>query len=335
MGVPEETENPIDFEVLDGEGFAEWAKEEGGRAAREDGEIVRDKDHRELYGMLEESTIETEKRILHQLDVSLVIQGLGPMEIPMALPVFREYLENKTPGRPLARPDVDQPRDTHLEKGEEAGRGLAPATIERYLVVCRRYFRFHMEVKEHRSERPTAKGMSFKGPPLNSKRRGLLLPANEFNEWIQTVTEYQDYRPRFATWLIIAGVKIDALTSLRWGSDLIESGSTTTLRADLVPYGRELPRAGQLALRSPKSAREGDLVFISSSHANPNDDAELTLSGLRRLWTSARRSHQKRTSLPGPTMRDIKTVVENVDLRFDEAKWKYVGRSSTSPVLER
>lgn len=310
-------------QILDLEGFGDWARERGGRPARDDrGEIERE-NGRPLFNRIKESTIETEQQILLLLDTSLSIQGIeDPAQIPNALGGFKDFLATKVRGRKRKMP---------LPKGAEIKRGVAPATVERYLVVCRRYYRFHMEVKA-REPRPPTRRESFKGPTLNTHRRGRLISPEAFNGWLAFLQGGSaDHRVLVAAWLLIAGVPIEQLTELTYGKEVKK------LRDGQVEL--ELPGANVREVKDPglpivlSSYEVGQPVFRSGARSNPNPNGNLTIAGFRRLWTSARRKHLEQTGRPGPTMRDLKLVGDRVKLEFDGAAWVYVPRTVTETLL--
>lgn len=297
-----------EFKLLDPDAFERWSKA-GGRPARDErGDLDRGKDGRVLYREVSDSTIAMERKVLELLDTSLDIQDTTPDFIPEAMTGFKEFLSTKPKGRKLpGKVPEDKPR------------GVKPATVERYLVVCRRYHRFHVEMNKGRA-RPAAKSESFMGPPQNTHRRGRILSEKEFNSWVEILPS-QDVRVSFANWLLLAGVPVDEVTSMTFGTDVVRSASGVELCAvgerRLLPPGQNVFDAAFV---------DGRQVFLSGAVSNKND-GQLSTSGLRRLWGEARRAHMKEHGTPGPTMRDVKTIGDRVDLEAAGGSWKFIARS--------
>lgn len=275
------------------------------------GEVERDEHNRPVYQSISEKTIEMERKVLELLDTSLDLQDTTADFIPEAMPGFRRFLDTKVKGR---KPHGE------AKVPDDAPRGVKPATIERYLVVCRRYHRFHVEMNKGRA-RPAAKSDSFVGPPLNTHRRGRIISPDEFNSWVELLSG-QDVRVSFATWLLLAGVPVDEVTAMRFGSDLVRA-----------PSGLELSAVGERRLLLPGrrvldgAFVDGRRVFLSGAISNTDPEGTLSTSGLRRLWGAARKAHLLEHGTGGPTMRDIKTVGDRVELKFAAGRWNFIART--------
>jgi len=297
-----------EFKLLDPDGFEKWSTA-GGRPVRSDsGDVEKGKFGQVIYQGVSESTIAMERKVLELLDTSLDIQNTTPDLIPRAMEGFKKFLDTKPKGRKLPG-----------EMPEDKPRGVKPATVERYLVVCRRYYRFHEETKRGKP-RPAAKSEKFMGPPQNTHRRGRILSEKDFNSWVEILPS-QDVRVSFANWLLLAGVPVDEVTSMTFGTDVVRSAS-----------GVELCAVGQRRLLPPGQSVfdaafvDGRQVFLSGAISNKND-GQLTTSGLRRLWGEARRAHMKEHGSPGPTMRDVKTIGDRVNLEAKDGRWEFIART--------
>ena len=108
---------------------------------------------------------------------------------------------------------------------------------------------------------------------------------------------------------------------MTFGTDIVRSAS-----------GVELCAVGQRRLLPPGQSVfdaafvNGRHVFLSGAISNKYA-GQLTTSGLRRLWGEARRAHLKEHGTPGPTMRDIKTIGDRVDLEFAAGSWNFIART--------
>lgn len=310
---------------LDLQGFAVWARKRGGYplrgeddqlllapvpdTAKSKGQLDRERDGEpplegdkrgEVIGRaVHERTIKQELAVLDSFQKTMNIKKLDPENFEAlyeGLSHFMAYLKTRTVVK---------------KKGEEP-KPLSPATIERYLIVVRRYMRF--------VGRPAA-ARTVPGPYRPKEKKGPI-PSAAMNAWLKALPA-EDSRLSIITWLLLAGVDVGDLPALRYDDQVMIDGNGVEI---LVDGELKSPSDELYALLTADHALVGGRgpVLRSKARRNAGRELALTLTGLRSLWTDFRVSLDP----PGPSMREAAMTGRRVVLRRRGRGWIYEYRET-------
>ncbi|MBN8868237.1 MAG: hypothetical protein J0H98_11840 [Solirubrobacterales bacterium] len=253
---PVENETPLDLA-----GYRAWALVEGGGGPK--GSVRRGGRGRPLP----EQTVDADMKILAELGGLVQQRKCDPRDRSAMLEVakaFRDQLDTRPP----------KDRNGNIKKEGK----LSPLSVERYMIVARRYFRYAGLLEPNSPDWEL-----LKGPTIRRSRT--LFSPEELDAWFSVVSGREDKRIELATWLLLTEVPVASLVELAFADvDL----ARCTLQVGKVR--RQIgPELGQL-LSSAENRQDTDPLLISEArrHGGRRSRSPMTVPGLRSLWNDAR-----------------------------------------------
>lgn len=281
---------------LDTEGFEAWAANSGGRPHRTEKheiDVRKDADGRFLGREVDLVTLKQEREVLFQFGRILIEndwKSYDQSAIQEGMRIFKERLESRRP-----------------KNAKDPDRRLSPVTVERYLTVVRRYARY-------RKVPPGARLQS--GPSIPRPLRSII-GVDLFNAWMDSLPA-DDSRLAIITWLAISQMELGLLEDLVYGDHVTVHGSKVDVKiAGFILNPTEPLRA--LLIEGFRAEGGEGPVFRSRARFHSGGNPQMTLAGIRSLWTGQRR----RLNPEGPTMREMSALGRRVNLHRRDNRWVY------------